>query len=58
MEDMGWVEILVGLMAVVLPIGFIYLRKFVLATETKVDDKILAAVTKAFNESGKDSEAK
>ncbi len=58
MEDVAWIEIVVGILAVALPMGFIYLRKFVKSTETTVDDKILAAVTKAFNETAKDSEAK
>ncbi len=47
MEDFSWIEVAVGALVVALPIAVIYLRKFVLATETKVDDKILAAVTAA-----------
>ena len=31
--------------------GFVYLRKFVKGTETQIDDKILAAIEKAFEDS-------
>jgi hypothetical protein len=51
MEDLPVMEIVLGLVAVALPVAFVWLRKFVASSETKVDDKILEAVEKAFQDS-------
>lgn len=56
MEDLNLVELGLAVLAVLLPVGFIYLRKLVKSTETQVDDKVLAAFEKAMAESKKDAE--
>ncbi len=47
----NYVEIGLALMAVLLPVAFVYLRQYVKKTETKLDDKILAEVEAALAKS-------